>query len=129
MDTGRFLPSPSPVNAAFEDPLHQVALGDQLWWYMCADIKIDAFRGSLSYQFASPRDVDYIAFETKLQHLNAVRGNLDRIYVQIHNRGIRQASNVTVKILLLHLRGYQIYRQIFGQHFQEILLTFQTESQ
>jgi photosystem II stability/assembly factor-like uncharacterized protein len=99
MDTGRSIPSPSGVKAAFEDPLQYVALGDYVYWFQCADIKIDALSGvPLAYQM-KVAEVDYVAFESKLQHRNPQRGNVNRVYVQIHNRGINPASNVTVKIL------------------------------
>jgi hypothetical protein len=93
MDTGRFTPSPDNMTAAFEDLLHNVKLGDRLLWSMCADVKID----SPFYQM-NIDDVDYIAFETKLQHRNPQRGRVNRVYVQVHNRGIKSADNVTVKI-------------------------------
>ena len=32
--------------------------------------------------------VDYAAYESKLQHRNAQRGRVNRVYVQLHNRGI-----------------------------------------
>jgi photosystem II stability/assembly factor-like uncharacterized protein len=93
MDTGRFTPSPDNMTAAFEDLLHNVKLGDSLSWSMCADIKVD----SPFYQM-NIDDVDYVAFETKLQHRNPQRGRINRVYVQVHNRGIKSADNVTVKI-------------------------------
>lgn len=100
MDTGRFTPSPSNIPAAFEDPTQFVSLGSLLNRWMCADIKIDALEGStLSYQIPNVADVDYMIFESKLQHHNPQRGRINRVYVQIHNRGIQAANNVTVKIL------------------------------
>jgi photosystem II stability/assembly factor-like uncharacterized protein len=93
MDTGRFTPSPDNMSAAFEDLLHNIKLGERLSWSMCADIKID----SPFYQM-NIDDVDYVAFETKLQHRNPQRGRVNRVYVQVHNRGIKSADNVIVKI-------------------------------
>lgn len=99
VDTGRATPSPSGVPAPFEDPLQHVNLGDTLWWWQCADIKIDSLEGSpLSYQM-NVDDVDYVAFESKLEHRNPQRGRVNRVYVQVLNRGIKAASNVTVKIM------------------------------
>jgi hypothetical protein len=43
--------------------------------------------------------VDYLAFETKLAHRNPQRTVTNRVYVQIHNRGIQPGTSVTVKIL------------------------------
>ncbi len=98
MDTGRLTPSPLGVPAAFEDPLQQVALGDQVQWWQCADVKIDALQGSpLSFQM-NVADVDYVAFESKLAHRNPQRSRVNRVYVQVHNRGIQPAASVTVKI-------------------------------
>jgi hypothetical protein len=42
MDTARTQPTPSPVTANYADPLQQVVLGDSLWWWMCADVKMDS---------------------------------------------------------------------------------------
>jgi len=99
MDTGR---SPSPqagVTAAFEDSLNYVALGEQLSWWECADIKIDALEDApTAYQMDTSK-VDYVAFERTLQYRNPRRGSVNRVYAQVHNRGIATASNVTVKIL------------------------------
>jgi photosystem II stability/assembly factor-like uncharacterized protein len=99
MSTSRILPIPSPVMAAFEDPLQHVSVGDNLWWWQCVDAKVDApAPGTHDYQLPVS-EVDYFAFETKLEHRNAQRGVLNRVYVQVHNRGIQAANNVTVKIL------------------------------
>jgi photosystem II stability/assembly factor-like uncharacterized protein len=105
MDSGRSSPAPSPVIAAFEDPLHYVALGDNLHWYMCADIKVDALEGSPPAYQMDVTAVDYVAFESKLQHRNPQRGNVNRVYVQLHNRGIQPAANVTVKLLFANASG------------------------
>ena len=99
MDTGRFSPSPEPVTATFEDPLQHVSLGDSLRHWMCADIKVDALEGLIpSYQM-NVANVDYVAYESKLEHRNAQRGKVNRIYVQVHNRGIQAAAGVVVKVL------------------------------
>ena len=99
MATGREPPTPFPVTAAFEDPCQYVSLGDQLWWWQCADIKVDALEGSTpSYQIPVAT-VDYLAFENKLKHRNAQRGKTNRVYVQVHNRGFAAGANVTVKVL------------------------------
>jgi hypothetical protein len=103
MQTGR-PPSTHPVTAAFEDPLHYVSLNDQLDWWMCADVKIDSPEvppggTQPAYQYPTVSDVDYVVFESKLQHRNPSRGNVAHVYIQIHNRGITAAKNVRVKIL------------------------------
>ena len=99
VDTGRSTPSPSGVIAPFEDDLHHINLGDMLWWWQCSDAKIDALEGTLpSYQM-NASDVDHVAFESKLEHRNPQRGRVNRVYVQVHNRGIKPATNVTVKVM------------------------------
>lgn len=97
MDTGRLTPSPSGLASAWEDPGRQVNLGDPLFWWNCADVKVDSPLGG-SYQIPVVASVDYIAFETALEHRNPQRGALNRVYVQVHNRGVLPASNVVVKI-------------------------------
>jgi photosystem II stability/assembly factor-like uncharacterized protein len=96
MDTGRLRPSSSDVPSAWEDPSRQVNLGDPLFWWNCADVKVDSPVGG-SYQMPVA-SVDYIAFEAALEHRNPQRGTVNRVYVQVHNRGALPASNVVVKI-------------------------------
>ncbi len=99
MDTGRTTPAPSNVPAAFEDPLQYVSLGDSVFWWQCADIKVDALEGKPPAFQMAVSDVDYIAFESRLQHCNPQRGNINRVYAQVHNRGRIPATNVTVKLM------------------------------
>ncbi|MFI5178051.1 MAG: hypothetical protein ACHQO8_05795 [Vicinamibacterales bacterium] len=98
MATGRTLPTPS-VTAAFADSLQLVSLNDPLWWWQCADIKVDALEGTPPNYQTSVAAVDYAAYESRLQHRNAQRGRVNRVYVQLHNRGIAAGANVTVKLL------------------------------
>jgi photosystem II stability/assembly factor-like uncharacterized protein len=99
MDTARVLPTPSGIPASFEDPLRFVALGDPQQLWMCADIKVDALEGAVpSYQMLVA-EVDYVAFEAKLQHRQPQRSKVNRVYVQIHNRGFQPAVDVNVKLL------------------------------
>jgi hypothetical protein len=100
MDSGRFSPSPSGVAAAFEDPLQYVALGDLVYWWDCADVKVDSPTGTTPVYQLPVSAVDAVAFETVLQHRDSQRGRVNRIYVQVHNRGITAATNVTVKVLV-----------------------------
>ena len=97
MDTGRRTPSPSGVAAAWEDPLRQVNLNDTVYWWQCADAKVDVTIGG-NYQMPVSA-VDYLAFETTLAHRDPQRGKVNRVYIQVHNRGAVAAMNVTVKIL------------------------------
>jgi photosystem II stability/assembly factor-like uncharacterized protein len=97
MDTGRLTPPPSGVPCAWDDPLRQVSLNDTVYWWQCADVKVDApLAGSYQMPVSS---VDYLKFETTLEHRDPQRGKVNRVYVQVHNRGARDASNVVVKAL------------------------------
>jgi len=98
MDTGRLTPSPSGLVSAWEDPYRQVNLGDPLFWWNCADVKVDSPVGG-SYQIPVVASVDYVVFRTALEHRKPQRAALNRVYVQVHNRGVLPASNVAVKIL------------------------------
>src|SRR5207237_272580 len=79
--------------------LQRVALGSDVFWWQCADIKVDALEGSTPAYQMPVADVDYVAFEAALVHRNAQRGRVNRVYVQLHNRGIQAATNVQVKLL------------------------------
>lgn len=94
MDTGR-PPSNTPVAAAWEDSTRYIALNDTCYWWHCADIKTDA---PPNWQL-QPSEVNYLNFETKLMHENPEKGNQNRVYVQVHNRGPLPALNVTVKVM------------------------------
>jgi photosystem II stability/assembly factor-like uncharacterized protein len=97
MHTGRGT-APSGPASVIEDLTQYVALNDLVYWWQCADAKIDAMEGSPpSFQFAVSA-VDFVTYEATLTHRNPQRGRINRVYVQAHNRGI-QAANVTVKIL------------------------------
>jgi photosystem II stability/assembly factor-like uncharacterized protein len=97
MHTGRGTP-PSNIPSLIEDQLHHVLLNDLVYWWQCSDAKIDAPEGSPP-DFQMPiSDVDFVAYEATLSHRNPQRGRVNRVYVQVHNRGIQSAS-VTVKIL------------------------------
>jgi len=93
MDSGR-APS-APATAAWDDPTRHVVLGDPCHWWQCADVKTDA---PPSWQL-TPAETHYLAFETRLVHESAEKGNQNRVYVQVHNRGPLAASQVTVKVM------------------------------
>ncbi len=103
MDIGRFASSSSVVNAAFEDEFQNISFGEPLSWWMCADIKIDSlkeFGNQLQYQIRDPDSIDYVKFERQLHQGKPIRGRVNRVYVQIHNRGIRSAEkDAKVKLL------------------------------
>ena len=100
MDSGRRAPSPSDVPAAFSDPLRHVSLGDKVFWWQSADIKVDV----PEYQMPVA-NVNDLTFETKLEHRNAQHGRVARVYVQVHNRGAFETTNVVVKLLRASLTG------------------------
>jgi hypothetical protein len=100
MDSGRRAPSPSGVPAAFADPLRHVSLGDKVFWWQSADIKVDV----PEYQMPVA-NVNDLTFETKLEHRNAQHGRVARVYVQVHNRGAFEATNVVVKLLRANVAG------------------------
>lgn len=94
MDDGRTSSGPS-VPAGWEDATRFIALNDPCYWWQCADIKTDA---PPAWQL-SPAEVNYLNFETRLVHEHPERGNQNRVYVQVHNRGPLAASDVTVKVM------------------------------
>ena len=94
MDTGR-APSGAPATAAWEDATRHITLNTPCFWWECADIKTDA---PPSWQLG-PTEVNYLNFETKLVHEDPEKGNQNRVYVQVHNRGPLAATNVTVKAM------------------------------
>ena len=99
MSTARILPTPSGIPSAFEDPLQHVNLNDNVYWWQCGDIKVDALEGSpLSYQM-NVSAVNYLTFESSLIHRNPQRTRINRAYIQIHNRGINDTNLVNVKVL------------------------------
>ena len=93
VDTGRLSPSPSGV----PDPFNK---GANTYWWQSADIKID----SPTFQRPALNAIDFSIFEDDhglapagLIHENPTRGQTVRVYVQVHNRGRKAATNVAVK--------------------------------
>ncbi len=94
VDRGWQNPSPSGV----ADPFQQ---GSNTYFWQCTDIKVD----SPPYQTPLAAEVDFEFFEddhgifsSGLQHENTTRGRSVRVFVHVHNRGVRSASNVAVKV-------------------------------
>jgi hypothetical protein len=100
MDSGRASPAPSNIPSAFAEPSRHVALGQPLFWWMSADIKVDALEGPVPEYQLPVADVDCLAFESRLVHRSPRRGQVNRLYVQVHNRGHQAAAHVTVKVLV-----------------------------
>ncbi|MFN7939271.1 MAG: hypothetical protein U0R19_38455 [Bryobacteraceae bacterium] len=98
MDTARVLPTPA-VKAAWNDATQHVTLGMDLNFWMSADVKVDALEGNPPEYQMPVAQVDYARFETKLVHRNPQRGRVNRVYVQVHNRGFQAGAAVQVKLL------------------------------
>lgn len=108
MDTGRFTPSLSGiVKSSFEDPFRNILFDDKgnlkfddsydnLFWWMCADIKVDP-----PYYQMDIDEVDYVKFESRIRDKNPIKFETNRIYVQIHNRGIKDAGTSDGKVCKL----------------------------
>jgi photosystem II stability/assembly factor-like uncharacterized protein len=98
MHTGRQNSSASVV-ARYSNPSQNFNLNDNLYWWQSVDIKVDSPNSIFGgYQMAIA-NVNYLTFETTLLHENPEKGNVNRVYVQVHNRGNSPATNVVVKIL------------------------------
>ncbi len=100
VDSGRLSPSPSGVNDPF-------TFGAQTFWFQSQDIKVDA----PSFLTPSLAGVDFavfgddqsmvdggIEFAAGLGSENPQRNTTVRVYVQVHNRGVKTAANVAVKV-------------------------------
>jgi photosystem II stability/assembly factor-like uncharacterized protein len=99
-DTGRVVPSPDNVPNPFLP-------GTNLFWWQSPDIKIDAS----PFHVPMLDDLDFavysddrskvdngIEFAAGLIDELPVRGQTVRVYVQVHNRGSRAATNVAVRV-------------------------------
>ncbi|HUZ00757.1 MAG TPA: hypothetical protein VMU89_10430 [Thermomicrobiaceae bacterium] len=94
VDTGRSSPSPSGVIDPF-------APGAVTYWWQCTDVKVDG----PTYQEPALADVDFQEFDDDhgvfaagLIHENTQRSRVNRVYVQVHNRGLNPALNVKVRV-------------------------------
>ena len=81
---------------------------------MCPDIKIDSPRKDLGfYQFDAIDIVDYVKFESRLEHRNPKRGDICNVYVQIHDRGIKSmVENVIIKLFYASMSKDGKYPQL-----------------
>lgn len=80
-------PAPSGVS----DPFNPANL---VWWWQSEDIKIDA--STPAFQTTAPVS-DEVSLANLITHRNAKRGVVNRLYVQVHNRGPLMATNVKVR--------------------------------
>src|SRR5262249_46521677 len=107
VDTGRLTPSLSNV----DDPF---TTGQRVFWWQSPDIKVDIS------PFHTPAlgDVDFavfaddqsmrdngIEFAVGLRDERPQRNRPARVYVQVHNRGIQDATNVAVKVFTTPAAG------------------------
>ncbi len=90
LDTGQILPSPSGLS----DPLvPSPATAD---WWTSPDIKVN----HLPFYVPSDSVFDGVDFDSTLVHQDPFRGETNRIYVQVHNRGWQSTSNVSVRAFI-----------------------------
>jgi hypothetical protein len=132
MDRG-YLYSPTNVRAAFSDPLQNedggIRINDVLTWDMCPDIKIDSPSQDLGfYQFDAIDAVDYVKFESRLQHRNPKRGDICNVYVQIHNRGIGSiVNNASIKLFYASMSKQGKYPQLPADFWTSYSITPESE--
>lgn len=87
VDTGRATPSPSAVPHPFQPATN-------IYWWDTPDIKVDASQPE--YQ-TTAAVTDFLAFEA-LEDEAATLSVPHRVYVQLHNRGPRTATDVRVRV-------------------------------
>ena len=142
MDTGRFIPSSGTEIPPFEDRLRNIAVDidtatgrgnlkfdkdefdkgyEHLHWWMCADIKVDT-----PYYQIDVEDVDYVKFEYRIKNKNLKEGCKNRIYVQIHNRGIKDADSVSIKLLYAKdvMEERDVKSEAFGPYLPDLPKNF-----
>jgi photosystem II stability/assembly factor-like uncharacterized protein len=88
MDVGQIIPSPSSQ----PNPLD---ISDTVHWWESPDIKVD-----VAPYFAPNGLFDGVEFDNDLVHENPQRGVTNRFYLQVHNRGYNNATNVSVRAFL-----------------------------
>jgi photosystem II stability/assembly factor-like uncharacterized protein len=86
LDTGERIPSPSGL----PDPLLPAPAQAAFW--MSPDIKVNH-----APAFSPPGVFDGVDFDTTLIHQDAFRGQVNRFYLQVHNRGWKLTNNVSVR--------------------------------
>ncbi|MEM7392629.1 MAG: hypothetical protein AAF492_09795, partial [Verrucomicrobiota bacterium] len=88
LDTGERFPSVSVE----PDPLD---IDHMVYWWESADIKVDA-----APYFDPGGLFDGVLFDRDLQHEDPVRGETNRFFLQVHNRGPEDATEVSVRIFI-----------------------------
>lgn len=87
LDTGERFPSPS--NEANPNDLN-----DTVHWWESPDIKVDAPGGAT---YAPDAVFDGVEFDDELTHEDPHRNQANKFYLQLHNRGWQNATNVKVR--------------------------------
>jgi photosystem II stability/assembly factor-like uncharacterized protein len=86
LDTGEVTPSPSDL----PDPLHPP---ERVYFWQSPDIKID----NSPFQFSYSYTMDGVEFDEVLQHEDPIRTEINRFYLQLHNRGPQPANGVIAR--------------------------------
>jgi photosystem II stability/assembly factor-like uncharacterized protein len=94
LDTGERFPSPSGL----PDPF--LPAPDIAYSYMSPDIKINH-----QPPFTPSAIFDGVDFDTSLQHQDPVRGQSNRFFVQVTNRGWQATNNVAVRAFVADATG------------------------
>jgi hypothetical protein len=93
MHAGRFAP-PSGTPSPIENLTQHVAIGDPVFWWQCADVKIDALEGSSpAYQFPSRRSTSSCSRASSYTATPA-DAREPRLRPETHNRGIAAGCGV-----------------------------------
>jgi photosystem II stability/assembly factor-like uncharacterized protein len=97
VDTGLSFPSPDGIQ-------HPFTAGETVYWYQSVDIKVDSPDPTTNTYQTPSTDIDYIQFE-ELDHNNPRRETWVRVFVQIHTRGNKPATNVRVRAFWANAGG------------------------
>ena len=88
LDVGQLLPSPSGQPNPND-------ISDTVYWWESPDIKAD-----VTPYFTPDGLFDGVEFDDDLVHEDPQRGVVNRFYLQVHNRGYENATNVSVRAFL-----------------------------
>ena len=85
LDTGERFPSPSNLPNPND-------ISDQVYWWESPDIKVNVI------PYYTPDAVfDGVEFDDDVIHDDPIRDEVNRFYLQVHNRGWQETSNVRVR--------------------------------
>lgn len=86
LDTGERFPTPS----GFPNPTD---VSDTVNHWESPDIKVE-----VSPYYTPDAVFDGVEFDTEVTHDDPYRGEVNRVYLQVHNRGYQNATNVSVRV-------------------------------